>query len=94
MGRRPSKSHSIDRKNGKRGYSPRNCRWATAKEQNRNTAANHRVTYLGETLTLIEWSEKLGFPDYLLGRRLTRMSVEEAFQKPYARRKTPKRRSE
>ena len=38
IGPRPSKGHSIDRINVDKGYSPTNCRWATAKEQ----AANKR----------------------------------------------------
>jgi hypothetical protein len=39
IGRRPSRDHSIDRVNGKRGYEPGNVRWATRAEQlaNRDT---------------------------------------------------------
>lgn len=41
MGLRPSKKHSIDRINGKKGYCPLNCRWATAQEQ----SDNRRIAY-------------------------------------------------
>lgn len=36
MGPRPSSQHSIDRRNVDAGYSKRNCRWATRKEQMNN----------------------------------------------------------
>lgn len=36
MSPRPSKDHTIDRKDNDKGYSPDNCRWATVMEQRRN----------------------------------------------------------
>ena len=46
MGRRPSKNHLLDRMNKEKGYRPSNCRWATRKEQMRNTrnSRNKRTT--------------------------------------------------
>lgn len=36
MGRKPSESHSLDRKDNSKGYSKDNCRWATVEEQASN----------------------------------------------------------
>lgn len=43
MGPRPSRQHSLDRRNNDRGYSPKNCRWATKKEQRANQRRRARI---------------------------------------------------
>src|ERR1700679_453274 len=49
MGRRPSKDHSIERKDTNGNYDPSNCVWATRKEQGRNRRNNQIVVIRGIT---------------------------------------------
>ena len=51
---------TIDRIDGKKGYSPENCRWVTVAEQNRNYSKNHFITYNGETKCLADWADFFG----------------------------------
>lgn len=64
MGERPVGT-SIDRIDNNKGYFKRNCRWATRKEQSRNTRFNR--LFNGKTLS--EWSEILGINRSTLATR-------------------------
>ena len=59
MGRRPSKKHSIERKDNNWNYTPENCVWATKAEQANNTRANCMIKFDGCLYTPMELARLL-----------------------------------
>ena len=83
MGSRPSDKHTIERVDNSLGYSKENCKWATRKEQQRNTRQNHLLTHNGQTLCIAAWAESLGMTHKLISSRLdSGWSVERALTTP------------
>jgi hypothetical protein len=66
------KGLQIDRINTDGDYCPRNCRWTTSKQNNRNRSNNRMVTYEGVTKSLAEWADdrRCAVPYKVLWERL------------------------
>jgi hypothetical protein len=77
----------LDRTNNDGNYRPKNCKWATAYEQARNTRRNHILEYNGERHCVSEWAEILGFDgDMLKARIQLGWSAERALTTPVFKR--------
>ena len=51
-------------------YCPDNCKWIPRSEQCNNTRQSHFITIDGKTLTIKQWSKKIGMSDKVIRCRL------------------------
>lgn len=92
---KPSPRFSIDRINNDCGYYcgdceecrqngwPRNWRWATARQQGRNTRRNRFIEFQGQTLTIGEWAKRFKVSVFrIIGRLNSGWSVDAALTTP------------
>ena len=74
---------SLDRVNNNGPYAPDNCRWITAKEQNRNRRDNIKVTFNGVERLVCALIEESGLPKSTVkSRRQRGWSWERALTEP------------
>ena len=81
MGLRPP-GMTLDRIDNNAPYSPKNCRWATKRQQGRNQRTNVRYDVFGKSLTLPEAAERYGIATETIRSRLNRgWTIEDAVTK-------------
>ena len=92
MGLRPTKSHTIERLDNNGDYTPRNCAWATPKEQSANQKRTCFVEYDGKRVTLSSLTDTCGLAHTTVAQRVRRgWEIKRALSTP-ARKITPRRK--
>lgn len=76
VGHRPEGT-SLDRIDSNGNYEPGNVRWATQKQQCRNTRINRLLTHNGKTMCVAEWAEQIGISENTIRGRLFRGASDE-----------------
>lgn len=84
MGDRPE-GMTLDRMNRDGHYEPSNCRWATLREQARNTSQNRIIEHNGERRCLAEWAEIHALPFETLRQRAERGETPPRMFRPVER---------
>ena len=74
MGPKPE-GMSIDRIDNTKGYSPDNCKWSTAEEQNNNRSSSRYLTIDGVTKTIAQWARVSGIGPKTIRNRLETMHM-------------------
>lgn len=59
----------LDRIDNAKGYSPDNCRWVSRQENCNNKSTNITLTYDGISLTIAQWSRRIGIKQHTMYRR-------------------------
>lgn len=85
MGERPGPKMTVERIDNLKGYSPKNCKWATYDAQARNRCTNSIYEYRGESMCVTDLAKKVGMDLGTLCSRLKQMSVEDAVNTPIKR---------
>lgn len=82
MGRRPGPKFSIERIDNNDGYHPKNCKWATQVEQNKNTRVSVFVIFQGKRVHLSIAAAAIGVTSGRLRQRMRRGVSQEFLFSP------------
>lgn len=85
MGRRPSRTHSIERENNNENYCPENCVWAIPLEQANNRRTNFIIQYDGKYMSASDAIRSSGISikcGTFIGRIKLGWPVEKALRTP------------
>lgn len=79
----------LERIDNNGNYTPKNCRWATHREQMNNTRVNRIVEWRGQRLNVTQWAHRLGLTQTQLESRVRRgkMTIEQALTRGFRERK-------
>lgn len=77
MGPKPTRGHTLERKDNSKGYQPDNCKWADRFEQANNKRNNRLITVNGASKTAPQWARLSGLSAKTIEARLKYGWTEE-----------------
>ena len=90
MGDRPFLGAQLDRIDNDKGYCKENCRWVSARVNNRNKQKNIMLDAFGKNIPLGQWADETGIPYCVLYQRVKKGLPPERILSKESRNKNSK----